>query len=160
MSNEYAYYRSHQTPMITPQKRQKKLIKDFLFEKKSYLIGDACKEVWKQFGGAFKESVVDKALDIALTKRGLELETQKRIDIFFEGKKVGTYVPDKVINEAILIEVKCKPILTQEDKKQFWYYLKATEYKLGFLVNFGPRKLEIFRRVYDKARNKPWRNTA
>lgn len=41
----------------------------------------------------------------------------------------------------------------KEDEKQFWRYLKATDYKVGFLINFG-NKLEIKRRVYDTARDK------
>ena len=128
--------------------------KDLLYPEESYRIVAACREVYKHFGGAFKESVVDNALTIALEKQGLKVESQKRIDIYFEGIKVGTYVPDKVVNGVILMEVKCKPFITKGDEKQFWYYFKSTDYKLGFLVNFGPEKLEIRRRIYDLARNK------
>ena len=39
-----------------------------------------------------------------------------------------------------------------KESKQIWYYLKGTSYKLLLLVNFGGRKLEIKRRIYDKAR--------
>lgn len=128
--------------------------KDLLYPDESYEIVGACREVYRQFGGAFKESVVDKALTIALEKRGLTVESQKRIDIYFEGVKVGTYVPDKVVNSKIMMEIKCKPFITPGDEKQFWHYFKATDYKLGFLVNFGPEKLEIKRRIYDLARIK------
>lgn len=129
----------------------KKLISDFLYEEESHKIGDACREVWQRFGGSFKESIVDRALTIALEKRALKVESQKRIDVFFGGKKVGTYIPDKVIAETILLEIKCKPYLVKEDEKQFWRYLKGSLYKVGLLVNFGSR-LEIKRRIYDKAR--------
>ena len=128
--------------------------KDLLYPDESYNIVGACREVYKQFGGAFKESVVDKALTIALIKQGLIVETQKRIDIYFEGVKVGTYVPDKVVNGKIMMEIKCKPFITEGDEKQFWHYFKATDYKLGFLVNFGTQKLEIKRRIYDLARSR------
>jgi GxxExxY protein len=127
---------------------------NFLYEEESGKIGDACKEVYAQFGNAFKESIVDNALTIALQNKGLTVDSQKRIDIFFQGKKVGVYVLDKVINNIIVLELKCKPFLSMEDEKQFWRYLKATEYKLGFLINFGPKRLEIKRRIYDLARNK------
>ena len=76
------------------------------------------------------------------------------MDVYFKGEKVGTYIPDQIVNEEILIEIKCKPFLTKEDEKQFWHYLKASEYKLGLLVNFGPKKLDIKRRIYDQARDK------
>jgi GxxExxY protein len=130
----------------------KKKIKDFLYEHESYLIGDACREVWKKFGGAFKEKIVDKALTVALQKRGLLVEDQKEIPIYFSGVKVGNYRPDKIVNKVILIEIKCKPYITHGDERQFWYYLKASNYSLGFLINFSPTKIELRRRIYDKAR--------
>ncbi len=95
---------------------------------------------------------MDRALEEELKNLGLEVESQKRIDICFREKKIGTYVPDKIINGKILLEIKCKPFLTREDERQFWLYLKGSNYKLGLLINFGSRKLEIRRRIYDKAR--------
>ena len=77
---------------------------------------------------------------------------QKRINIYYEGQKVGTYIPDKIVNYDIIIELKSKPFVTQGDVKQSWPYLKGTSYKLGFLINFG-NKLEIKRVVYDTARS-------
>jgi len=127
-------------------------VKDFLYEKESYKIRGACFDVWKNFSGAFKESVIDKSLTISLEKQGLRVEEQKRIDIYFENKKVGTYVPDKIINDCILLELKAKQFITKQDIDQFWKYLKGSEYKLGFLINFGPDKLTIKRIVYDTAR--------
>lgn len=129
-------------------------VKDFLYEKESKLIYGACHEVWQEFTGAFKESVIDRALSISLKRKGLRVEDQKRISLFFKGEKVGTYVIDKIVNDIIIIELKCKIFLTTEDIKQFWHYLKATKYKLGFLINFGPKKIEIVRRVYDIARDR------
>lgn len=124
----------------------------FLYKKESFDIIDACQEVWKQFGGSFKETITDKALEVSLRDKGYKIENQKRINIYFKNEKVGVYVPDKIINEIILLELKCKPFITREDEKQFWHYLKASPYKVGFLINFSPRKLEFRRRVYDRAR--------
>lgn len=132
----------------------KRKISNFLYEAESYEIRGAVFAVWKAFRGVFKESVVEGALVHELAIRGLKVESQKRILIFYRDKKVGTYVPDLVINEAILLELKAKPFLTAEDERQFWYYLRGSSYRLGFLVNFGPKKVEIKRRVYDKAREK------
>ncbi len=130
----------------------KNKVNDFLYEKESYLIRGACFDVWKEFKGMFKESVIDRALTIAFEERGLKVESQKRIDIYFKEKKVGTYVPDKIINDIILIELKSKTFLIKQDIEQFWKYLKGSNYKLGFLINFSPTKLTIKRTVYDTAR--------
>ena len=95
-----------------------------------------------------------EALTIALENKGLKVQNQVKIDIYFEGKKVGTYTPDKIVDDLVLVELKCKPFLTYEDKRQFWLYLKGSKYKIGLLINFGTHKLEIERRIYDAARSK------
>ena len=130
-----------------------KRVDDFLYEKESYEIRGACFWVWKALGSAFKEQAVDRALSKELKKRGLRVEDQKRIPIQYEGEKVGEYVPDKVIEDKIILELKRKSYVTLQDKKNFWNYLRGSTYKLGFLVNFGDEKLEIKRFVYDKARS-------
>lgn len=133
---------------------------NFLYKDITYQIRGACFDVWKKFGGAFKERVIDNALTIALQKRGLVVENQKRIEVYFENKKVGYYVPDKIINDKIILEIKCKPYITKEDKNQFWLYFKSSKYKIGLLINFGSRNLEIERRIYDKARARIPQNSA
>ena len=132
----------------------KKPDKKLLYEEITYKIRGACLDVWREFGGAFKEKVIDRALTLALKKRGLRVEDQKRIDLYYEKKKVGSYIPDKIVNGLVLLELKCKPFLTRGDERQFWLYLKGSDYRLGLLINFGTEKLEIRRRIYDKARRK------
>lgn len=126
---------------------EKLLFKDITFQ-----IRGACFWVWKEFGNAFKESIIDNALTEELRKRGLKVETQKRINIYYNQKKVGTYVPDKIINDCILVEVKRKSFLTKQDREQFWHYLKGSNFRLGLLINFGDKNLELKRVVYDTAR--------
>ena len=126
-----------------------------LYEALSYEIRGACFSVWKQFRGAFKETIIQRALVKEFKDRNLNIEEQKRIDIFYKNENVGTYVPDFVIDDKILVELKSKPSLFGEDKKQFWRYLKGSSYKVGLLINFGSQKLEIIRRVYDAARDHP-----
>ena len=132
----------------------KNKVKDFLYEQESYKIRGACFKVWKNFGGAFKEKVVSRALTKSLKDIGLKVDEEKRIDIFFENEKMGAYVPDKIIDDCIIVELKAKQFITKQDIDQFWKYLKGSKYKLGFLINFGPDKLTIKRVVYDTARKK------
>ena len=127
-------------------------VRDFLYEKESYKIRGACFNVWNTLGSAFKESAIDKALTRELHKRNLKVEDQKRIGIIYDGEKIGSYIPDKVIEEKIIFELKRKSYLTKQDIKNFWNYLRGAQYKLGFLVNFGDERLEIKRIVYDRAR--------
>lgn len=128
---------------------------DFLYPKESFIIRGVSFEIYKNLGSGHKEKIYHNAYALGLVGKGLSLEKEKRIDIFYNNQKVGIYVPDLVINGIIIIELKAKPKLSPEDIKQFWHYLKGTEYKLGFLINFGALGgVEIKRIIYDKARKK------
>ena len=129
-----------------------KYVKDFLYEEESYAIVEACNKIFNQFRGAFREKVVDRALSIALKEYGLSVEEQKKIQLYYKGQWVGTYIPDKIINGKIIVEIKCKPFITYADRVQAQGYINSTDYKLLLLINFGAAKLDIIRIVLDKAR--------
>lgn len=126
-----------------------------IFPEESFIIRGVAFEIYKQFRNNYKEKIYHNAFLLGLSGKGLIADKEKRINVFFRNKKVGAYVPDLIINDRIIIELKAKPRLTAEDVKQFWYYLKGSSYKLGFLINFGANDgVEIIRRVYDSARKK------
>lgn len=126
-----------------------------LYANTSYKIRGFCFEIYKQLGCGHKETIYQNALFNKLKDDNLLTEKEVRIPVFVDGQKVGTYIPDLVINNKIMIELKAKKFLTKQDRKQFWHYLKITDYKLGFLINFGkPGGVQIIRRVYDTARKK------
>ena len=126
-----------------------------LYPAESYIIRGLAFEIYKQFRNRHKENVYHNAFYIRLKKKGLETEKKKRINIYYYGEKIGTYEPDILVNDSIVLEFKAKPRLAREDIAQFWHYLRCSKYRLGFLINFGtPDGVEIIRRVYDTARNK------
>ena len=128
---------------------------EILYKELSYEVQGAIFKVYKTLGCSFKESVYHNALVEELKSRKINIEKEKQIKVYYQGKKVGAYIPDIVANEQIIIELKAKSFLTKGDQKQFWDYLKGSEYKVGYLVNFGnPGGVEMVRRIYDTAREK------
>jgi len=128
---------------------------ELLYKQESYIIQGGAFEVYRQFRNRHKENVYQRSLANYLQGKGLNIEKEKQIPIYFDNKKVGIYTPDLVVNDTIFIELKCKPMIIRDDIKQFWYYLKCSTYKVGYLINFGsPRGVQIIRRVYDTARKK------
>ena len=119
-----------------------------LYEDESYKIRGACFQVYNTLGGGIKEKIIERALGKELESQGMRVGHQVRISMSYLGEKIGTYIPDLVVNEKIMIELKSKPFISQEDYKQFWGYLKGSPYELGFLVGFTPRKLLIKRFIY------------
>ena len=65
---------------------------------------------------------------------------------------MGIYEPDFVIDEKVIIEIKSVLNMPKVFENQLYYYLRGSNYKLGYLVNFGNEHLDIRRRVYDEAR--------
>ena len=126
-----------------------------LYPKESYIIRGACYSLYKKFRNSQKESVYQRALAQELKSKGLSVLREKKLPIIHLGIVVGIYTPDLLINNKIIIELKAKPFIHDYDKKQFWYYLKNSAFKLGFLVNFGKSNgVNIIRRIYDSARQR------
>lgn len=123
-----------------------------LYKELSYQVIGAFYEVYNTLGPGFKESVYHNALAIEFTLRKISFETNKRLTIKYKKQKAGIYEPDFVIDNKILIEIKAVPRMPRVYEKQLYYYLKGSEYKLGYLVNFGADKLEIKRRIYERIR--------
>ncbi len=119
-----------------------------LYENDSYKIRGACFKVFNVLGGGIQEKIIEQALFKELINQGMSVKNQVRIDVVYNNEKVGTYILDFVINDSIMIEIKSKPLLTKEDEKQFWGYIKGSKYKLGFLINFSPKKLIIKRFIH------------
>ncbi|MDO8735380.1 MAG: GxxExxY protein [Elusimicrobiota bacterium] len=125
-----------------------------LYKEESYIIQGVAFDIYKKFRNRHKEKIYENAFYCGLINKGLKTDKEKRIAVNFDGKKVGTYIPDLVVESKIIIELKVKPKITSDDIKQFWYYLKNSEYKVGFLINFGASGgVEIIRKVYDTARS-------
>ncbi len=126
-----------------------------LYPKESYIIRGVAFDIYKQFRNNHKEKVYHNAFYLGLTYKGFKVEKEKQINVYYNGKKIGVYTPDLIVNDIILIELKAKPNLMKQDIEQFWHYLKGSKYKLGFLINFGAsRGVQIIRRVYETARTK------
>ena len=127
---------------------------DFLYKDLSYKIRGAVFAVKKELGLGHKESVYHKALEIEFKKEGLKFESEKIVNVEYEGEKVGTYIPDFIIDDKIIIELKALPEIGKPQEEQVWSYLKGSTYKLAMLVNFGSTDVSFKRLVFDSAREK------
>jgi len=109
-----------------------------------------CFKVINTLGSGFLESVYRNSLIVALTDQGLKVCAEKGFEVLFLGKRVGIYVPDLIVEDEVIVELKCCQNLVGEHQAQLINYLSVTKIEVGLLVNFGNRKLE-FKRVYHPA---------
>jgi GxxExxY protein len=112
-------------------------------------IIDCAYKVHRELGFGFLESVYQNALVIELTKAGLKSEREKRIQVYYDGKVVGEFVADILVEEKVILELKSVSQIHPAHEAQLINYLKATGIKVGLLINFG-EKVEIKRKVLDR----------
>jgi len=119
-----------------------------LFKEESYKIIGACMEVHRELGNGFLEGVYQEALEIEFKNQGIPYEREKELKIYFKGIELRKrYNADFICYEKIIVETKALSNLTDDHLGQVLNYLKATQFKLGLLVNFGQPKLEYKRIV-------------
>ena len=113
----------------------------------TYIINGAIFEVNRILGPGFLEKVYENALLIELRERGLRTENQVPIKVNYKGTNVGEYIADLLVEDKVIVELKTVEKLTKLHEAQLLNYLKATDHKVGLLVNFQNEKAEIKRMV-------------
>jgi hypothetical protein len=123
------------------------MTKEYLYEDITGKIIKCFYCVYDELGSGFLESVYERSLMIEFNNNGLKAVNQKNLDVYYKNQLVGDFKTDIIVEDKIIIEIKAVTKLTPQHEAQLINYLKATDIKLGLLVNFG-EKLEFKRRVF------------
>ncbi|WP_194973448.1 GxxExxY protein [Aquiflexum lacus] len=103
--------------------------------------------VSNSLGDGFLEKVYENALAYELKKSGLIVYQQYPLEVYYEDQIVGSYFADIVVENRVLVELKAVKKLDDIHLAQILHYLKACNFKLGLLINFGSPSVEIKRVV-------------
>ncbi len=110
-------------------------------ERMEYLgreIVDSCFHVHKNLGPGLLESAYQKCLEYELVSRGLKIVTEKPLALIYKNEQLECgYRIDLVVEDCILLELKSVENLAPVHQAQVITYLKLSEIKLGFLINFN-----------------------
>lgn len=119
---------------------------DLIFKEESYRIIGACMEVHKKLGSGFLESVYSEALELEFNNAAISYEKEKKLPIYYDDKPLRKFFrADFVCFDSIIIELKATKFLIEADKKQTLNNVKATNFRLSILVNFGEPSLKYYR---------------
>ena len=122
---------------------------DIFYKEESYAIIGLCMEVHNKLGHGFSEIVYKDALEIEFKANEILFEREKEYPIEYKGQILKhKFFADLVVFDSIILEVKCVKSLLDEHVSQVINYLRASDKKLGLLVNFSREKLEYKRLVY------------
>ena len=100
-------------------------------------------EVQNTLGAGFLENVYERALMRELTLRRIKAEAQPKLDIQYKGEQVGHYQPDILVQNELLVELKCADQLIGDHTAQCLNYLKAANKTTCLLLNFQKPRVEL-----------------
>ncbi|MBP1221571.1 GxxExxY protein [Flavobacterium sp. 1355] len=108
-------------------------------------------EVYNELGHGFLERVYQNSMFLELKSKGLKVEPQKKIEVYYKGIEVGQYYADLIVEDLIILELKAADCIVAAFENQILNYLKGTNCEVGLLLNFGT-KPEFRRKIFENDR--------
>ena len=116
---------------------EKLLLKDEVFQ----IVGCAI-EVLNTIGHGLVEKPYENALAIEFLLRKIPFSQQPSYDVFYKGHKIGLFVPDLIVFDAVVVDTKVIDKITDHERGLMLNYLRITGLRVGVILNFKHRKLE------------------
>jgi GxxExxY protein len=104
--------------------------------------------VHRKLGPGYRENTYQRDLEVQFTESGLTFEAQKLFEVYdsVDGSQlIGYYIPDFVVEDKIVVEIKALRGLDNSHLAQVIGYLAVGKYPIGLLINFGLRSLQYKR---------------
>ncbi len=105
----------------------------------------AAYEVSNTLGAGFLEKLYERALRAELNSRGISVQSQAVYPVTYKGLLIGEYTPDLVVEDTLIVELKCVDRFAPTHLAQCLSYLHASGLTLALLLNFQHRKVECRR---------------
>ncbi len=108
----------------------------------SYRLMGLLFEIHNKLGPIYKEINYQDAIEEVLKRENLPYEREKEIKLKLDNLKLSNLFADFIIDDKVLIEVKAKKFITEEDVRQAARYIKSQNLPLAIIANFKRQKLE------------------
>jgi len=120
---------------------------ELLYKDECYQVVGLCMKIHTKLGKGFKEIVYKDAMEIEIKNTGnIPYEREKPFNIVYDGIILPhRFNADYFIFNSIILETKATSQVHADAFRQTLNYLKASQVKLGILINFGADKLEFQR---------------
>jgi len=112
-----------------------------IYKELSYKINGLLFNVHNELGKFCNEKQICDRIEFYLKEEHLSYEREKIVPKSFEGELTGRNRVDFVIEEKIILEVKCIRFIGKEEYYQVQRYLHAYNKQLGILVNFRDERI-------------------
>ena len=122
------------------------MLKDRNSDRLTEIVIESVIAVHRTLGPGFLENTYQNALEIELLDRGMKVEREKEIGLFYKNKPVGRHRLDLVVEDAVILELKAVEALNKNHYAQIRAYLIASGIHTGLLINFAGHKAD-YRRI-------------
>lgn len=121
-------------------------MEEYIYKEECYNIIGTCMEVHKELRSGFLEAVYQESLSIELESSSIPFQKETKLSITYKGIQLNKhYFADFICYDEIIVETKAVSELNKQHISQVLNYLKATNRKIGLIVNFGSEKLQYKR---------------
>jgi GxxExxY protein len=124
---------------------------DLIYPELSYTIIGILYKVYNKIGGGYQEKLYQKAIKGELFAQQVPFLEQVRTDLNYNGRMIGRYYLDFIIDHKVVLELKTTPSFAVKDIMQVLNYLKQSNLKLGILASLNRNNI-MFKRIL-KGRN-------
>jgi GxxExxY protein len=101
-------------------------------------IIDSAIQIHRELGPGLLEKVYEIILTYELRQRNVAVERQVPIAIEYQGLRFDEgFRADLIVENKVIVELKCVETLNQAHRKQLLTYLRLTGMKLGYVLNFS-----------------------
>ena len=105
-------------------------------------VVDSAIQLHRETGPGLLESVYETLLAYELATRGLAVQRQVLIPVIYKGIRFDEgFRADIIVENKVILELKSVDNTSKVHKKQVLTYLKLSEMKLGYLLNFGEERM-------------------
>ncbi len=109
------------------------------FAREGYVLMGAAFEVHNVQGGGLSEEIYQQSLEVELALRSIPFQRKPELAVFYkQARLVKTLVPDLVVFEKVIVELKAVSGLHSDHEAQVMNYMRVTRRPVGYLINFGP----------------------
>ena len=109
------------------------------FANEGFALMGAAFEVHNEHGGGLLEEIYQESLELELGSRTIPFEPKAQLKVFYKGTELKKrYIPDLIVHNRIVVELKSVTALTQEHEAQLLNYMRLCKMPVGYLINFGP----------------------
>ncbi|MGR3319221.1 MAG: GxxExxY protein [Candidatus Anammoxibacter sp.] len=107
-----------------------------------YKITGCAIEVLNELGHGLREKTYERALCVEMESQNISYEQQKAYPVYYKNIHIDDYIPDFLVENAIIVDIKTVERIVDEHVGQILNYLKISKLKIGMVVNFKHPKLE------------------